>query len=974
MKPGKQTWIWLLSLLLLGAMATASAVDSDEDGSANQIDSATIEQAMGVDQNVDYAELRRFGPWDDRNYALTEADVALLPENDEFRHGVPAFFKIERRKEAAAEGYPIGEHYPRELDKDFLIRYGGLLQDGVLHRRGLGIYYHPDPANPPPPLIYTTDPIVQAMPFAVPVNGETPMAIGDNETSIKYNPINPMIVIAGSNGPGGQNHNYSNDGGATWFSAGVLPSTCCDPAMEWSADGTVAYAATLPSSGGLRAGLSRSTNNGQTWGPVIIVSTGSSDKEWIHVDKSPSSPYLENVYLTWHQSNVMFFSRSTDKGVTWSTPISFPSAARGIGSDITTDSAGNIYYIWPSSSASTANIYMVKSTDGGATFGTPVVVQPLFDTFDFPIPSMETRRAFIYIAADTDRSGGAHDGRIYAAYTALHPSSGGTTATNHAWIQVAYSDDGGATWALTTTPHSEADIATIDRYHPWLEVDTSGAVHIGFYDTRNSPNRTGVDFYYNYSTDGGTTWLDETRISAATSVNITNGQEWGDYNGIAAGPTEAVMSWTDNRPGGGQKSYVGRVQNLAAIPSFTFSGTPLTQSVCAASATPLALTPVNITVGSISGYTTPVNLGFGSGLAAGFSGSYTVTPVIPPGTSQANLTVTNAATPGLNTLTLRGSSSGTDKDLAFKVTVATALPGASVLTMPANNAIDVSATPTFSWAASSQASSYLVEIATDAGFTTIIASGTVSSTTFVPAAALPTNTQLYWRVTANNICGTATPSATFTFRTISAPGDCSVGSFTNVVYSDDMESGAPGWTHSAGTGTDTWTLSTARANSPTHAWFAVDPAATSDQRLVSPTIAVPTTLTNLNLQFQHWRNMENVSGSTTECWDGGLLEASMDGGAFTQITGAQIQVGPYNGPTRPTANPLSGLQVWCDSQPFNKVIVDLAPFAGHNAQFRFRLGSDASVGREGWYIDDVKVQGCSTTDVIFADGFELPVQ
>ena len=91
MKPGKQTWIWLLSLLLLGAMATASAVDSDEDGSANQIDSATIEQAMGVDQNVDYAELRRFGPWDDRNYALTEADVALLPENDEFRHGVPAF-------------------------------------------------------------------------------------------------------------------------------------------------------------------------------------------------------------------------------------------------------------------------------------------------------------------------------------------------------------------------------------------------------------------------------------------------------------------------------------------------------------------------------------------------------------------------------------------------------------------------------------------------------------------------------------------------------------------------------------------------------------------------------------------------------------------------------------------------------------------------------------------------------------------
>ncbi len=135
---------------------------------------------------------------------------------------------------------------------------------------------------------------------------------------------------------------------------------------------------------------------------------------------------------------------------------------------------------------------------------------------------------------------------------------------------------------------------------------------------------------------------------------------------------------------------------------------------------------------------------------------------------------------------------------------------------------------------------------------------------------------------------------------------------------------------------------------------------------------MPTTLTNLNLQFQHWRNMEN--SGTTECWDGGLLEASMDGGAFTQITGAQIQVGPYNGPTRSSLNPLSGMEAWCNSVPFNKVIVDLASFAGHNAQFRFRLGSDNSVGREGWYIDDVKVQGCSTTDVIFADGFELPVQ
>ena len=58
--------------------------------------------------------------------------------------------------------------------------------------------------------------------------------------------------------------------------------------------------------------------------------------------------------------------------------------------------------------------------------------------------------------------------------------------------------------------------------------------------------------------------------------------------------------------------------------------------------------------------------------------------------------------------------------------------------------------------------------------------------------------------------------------------------------------------------------------------------------------------------------------------------------------------------------------------PYNNVVVDISAYAGQNAQFRFRLGSDTSVGAEGWYIDDFKVQGCSASDLIFADGFDPP--
>ncbi|MEO6076947.1 MAG: sialidase family protein, partial [Dokdonella sp.] len=676
-----QKWVLALSLVLLGATASFAA-GPDKDAYVDQIDDATIVQSQGVDQRVDYVALRRFGPWDDRNYALTQADVAVLPANDEYRYGVPAFFKILKRKESIQEGFPIHEHYPRELDKEFDLRFGGLLQDGVLHRRGLGIYSHPDPANPPENLIYATDPL----PHAVPINGENFMAIGDEETSIKYNPVDPLKIIAGSNSPsGGQAQNYSLDGGATWLSGGNLPSTCCDPAMEWSADGTIAYAATLTSVGGsFRAAVFRSINNGQTWAGRVDVSTASSDKEYIHVDKSSTSPFLENVYLTWHQGNVMFFSRSLDKGLTWSTPISFSSAPLGIGSDITTDKMGNIYYIWPSSSTSTKNVYMVKSTDGGATFAAPVVVQPLFDVYDFPIPAMETRNAFIYIAADTDRSTGPHAGRVYAAYTAMHPSSGNAgAATNHAWIQVAFSDNGGATWALATTPHSVADIATIDRFHPWLEVDGQGAVHIGFYDTRNSVNRTGIDFYYNYSIDGGTTWLDETRVSSVTSPNITNGQEWGDYNGLSVGPVSAAMSWSDNR-GSVQHSYVGRVQNLAAGPTYTLNSTsPGTVGVCAGQPVP----PRVLSLTGYSGYTGPVAISF-PGLNATVFPSATATPnpvnvSASAATSTVNLTTSPSAPPGVYPVTVQSTGGGSPavvRQLGFSVNLASAAPSVATLT------------------------------------------------------------------------------------------------------------------------------------------------------------------------------------------------------------------------------------------------------------------------------------------------------
>jgi hypothetical protein len=68
-----------------------------------------------------------------------------------------------------------------------------------------------------------------------------------------------------------------------------------------------------------------------------------------------------------------------------------------------------------------------------------------------------------------------------------------------------------------------------------------------------------------------------------------------------------------------------------------------------------------------------------------------------------------------------------------------------------------------------------------------------------------------------------------------------------------------------------------------------------------------------------------------------------------------MQTDPYDGPV----SGLGGLEGWCgDPQDWLRSVVDLDAYAGQSARFRFRLGTDGSVSREGWYVDDVHVQSC----------------
>lgn len=540
------------------------------------------------------------------------------------------------------------------------------------------------------------------------------------------------------------------------------------------------------------------------------------------------------------------------------------------------------------------------------------------------------------------------------------------------WFELRRVGGPGNPWTLFQEgTYAPADAGgPADRWMGGIAMDESGNIALGYSITRQSPGiPPGLRYVGRLNGDPlGVMTTNENNI--VDGGGSQGGQRWGDYHSMSVDPEDGCTFWFTGNfvPASSWATQAAAFKHDACgSPTFSQSGTNLEQSVCAGPVAS-ALDPVTLTVNALNGFADPVDLDFGPNpLPTGFTGDILPMQVNPPGVATVQLNVDNTAALGENIIPVRGVSGAIERNTQVRVNVSTETPDAPMPSMPADMATGVATTVTFSWSASAQVENYRFELATDPGFTNVIIDEMANGTNFQPAAALGTNSTYYWRVSAANICGDSGPGQVFSFTTVPAPGDCATEAQTNVSYSYGFEAGASGWT-SSGTG-NTWAQSTQRVNSGTFSWKAVDPASTSDQRLVSPSIVLPTGESPLTLQFFHYRDIEE-SGAT-QCWDAGILEVSTNGGTtWTQVPSADLLSDPYNGTIRDSANPLQGLQGYCNLQDWTSSIVDIDDYAGQTVQFRFRMGSDASVGAEGWYIDDVKVQSCRDASYIFDDGFE----
>jgi hypothetical protein len=546
------------------------------------------------------------------------------------------------------------------------------------------------------------------------------------------------------------------------------------------------------------------------------------------------------------------------------------------------------------------------------------------------------------------------------------------------WFELRRSSGTAATaWALhdegTFAPTDEG--GNIDRWMTGSGIDSAGNIAMAYSVVRQAGTPAGIFPGLRYT---GRLASDPPGVMTTGENSIVVGERsqgnerWGDYHQMGIDPVDGCTFWfTGEYMGPAGTTNNTRIASFrhdaCGEPAFTLNSSLRQAAVCAAEP-PVVLPSVTLTLGQVSGFADPVALSFNPALPAGIAGVIGTSPVTPPGSSALNLTLNAGVAAGLNTVTIEGSSGSLVRSVDIALNVATQTPGAAAPVAPANGANNVILQPTLSWDAGTQASSYTVEVATDMAFASIVFTGNVTSGTNVAVtSALASNTTHYWRVRPANVCGAGENSAVFSFRTQPAPGDCAEGTIAANVFSENFTAGAGGFTV-GGTGAQNWALSTVRPSpaSGGNAMLAVDIPTVSDQQLTSPAINLPTGQQPLTLQFQNWRNIEN--NGTTGCYDGGLLEISVDGGAFTQLAGAALLNDPYRGPISASfGNPLAGRSAWCEPNPgrsYANTLVDLSPYAGSSVRLRWRLGTDSSDGREGWYVDDVNVQSCLSGDPV----------
>lgn len=192
----------------------------------------------------------------------------------------------------------------------------------------------------------------------------------------------------------------------------------------------------------------------------------------------------------------------------------------------------------------------------------------------------------------------------------------------------------------------------------------------------------------------------------------------------------------------------------------------------------------NFTYNTFLGFTGTTNFSV-LGLPAGASAVVSPTSATADGTTgTVTVSGTGSLLIGSYPFSLEAVSGTITKSVPLTLNVYNGTLASVVLASPLDGAIDVASDVELSWDLDPNAVDYLVEIATDASFGTILESATIQTNMYT-ASMLDVNTDYFWRVTSSNQCASSNPSAVFTFKT----ANLTCGIYTDSVAQNISASG-----------------------------------------------------------------------------------------------------------------------------------------------------------------------------------------
>jgi hypothetical protein len=340
----------------------------------------------------------------------------------------------------------------------------------------------------------------------------------------------------------------SMDGGKTWtrrtiprlsVCTGGTADTGSDPWVTIGGDDTAYFgglAASLATSPPTTAVVaSHSRDGGRRWRATTTVAPPQQGNETPAITASPTLPghaYMvwANFLVTVPRTNSLEFSRTTDGGTTWSSPVLIdqpgPFAVDFAPRPLVLPHGGLLAVFARADLArGIGTLHAARSLDDGRTWLPAVQIgaKPIPENLVDP----ETGIALPQPGFPTAAAG--PDGTVYVA------SEDSTSPTSGA-ISVARSRDGGRTWSSATLPGVRGF-----AFEPAIAVDSRGTVGLTWYDLRN--DRPGdaalsADVWFAYSADRGMSWR-QTHVAGPTDLRTAPlpGHNYvGEYQGLAAIP------------------------------------------------------------------------------------------------------------------------------------------------------------------------------------------------------------------------------------------------------------------------------------------------------------------------------------------------------------------------------------------------------------------------------------------------------